>query len=77
MFKCQIIEILKKKYNSIVSIEMIEAVGKNYLKNYFQTIKQNLHIKGTAALQAITIEDQLFDRYKSKEDFIQKYIFPG
>tara|TARA_Y100000588_G_scaffold213307_1_gene227303 strand:- start:114 stop:1292 length:1179 start_codon:yes stop_codon:yes gene_type:complete len=68
---------IKKKYNSIVSIEMIEAVGKNYLKNYFQTIKQNLHIKGTAALQAITIDDQLFDRYKSKEDFIQKYIFPG
>ena len=68
---------VKKKYNSIVSIEMIEAVGENYLKNYFQTIKQNLHIKGTAALQAITIDDQLFDRYKSKEDFIQKYIFPG
>ena len=56
---------------------MIEAVGENYLKNYFQTIKQNLHKKGTAAVQAITIDDQLFDRYKSKEDFIQKYIFPG
>ena len=47
------------------------------MKNYFQTIKQNLHIKGTAALQAITLDDQLFDRYKTKEDFIQKYIFPG
>jgi len=68
---------VKKKYNSIASIEMIEAVGKNYLKNYFQTIKRNLHDKGTAAVQAITIDDKLFDRYKSKEDFIQKYIFPG
>ena len=68
---------VKKKYNSIVSIEMIEAVGKNYLKNYFETIKQNLNYKGTAAVQAITIDDKLFDRYKTKEDFIQRYIFPG
>ena len=68
---------VKKKYNSIVSIEMIEAVGKNYLKNYFQTIKQNLNYQGVAAVQAITIDDKLFDRYKTKEDFIQRYIFPG
>ena len=68
---------VKKKYNSIVSIEMIEAVGKNYLKNYFETIKQNLNYKGTAAVQAITIDDKLFDRYKTKEDYIQRYIFPG
>ena len=56
---------------------MIEAVGKNYLKNYFGTIKNNLKDNGTAAIQAITIDDKLFDRYKTKEDFIQKYIFPG
>ena len=68
---------VKSKYNAIVSIEMIEAVGKNYLKNYFQTIKQNLQKKGVAALQAITIDDKLFERYKTKEDFIQRYIFPG
>ena len=68
---------VKNKYNAIVSIEMIEAVGKNYLKNYFQTIKQNLQKKGVAALQAITIDDKLFERYKTKEDFIQRYIFPG
>tara|TARA_Y100000590_G_scaffold125306_1_gene143334 strand:+ start:208 stop:1383 length:1176 start_codon:yes stop_codon:yes gene_type:complete len=68
---------VKKKYNSIASIEMIEAVGKNYLKNYFKSIKENLQINGTAAIQAITIDDKLFDRYKTKEDFIQKYIFPG
>ena len=68
---------LKDKYNSIASIEMIEAVGKNYLESYFKTIKNNLSNNGKAAIQAITIDDTLFDRYKNKEDFIQKYIFPG
>ncbi len=68
---------LKDKYNSIASIEMIEAVGQNYLQSYFKTIKENLENSGTAAIQAITIDDNLFDRYKNKQDFIQKYIFPG
>ena len=68
---------LKDKYNSIASIEMIEAVGQNYLESYFKTIKNNLSNNGKAAIQAITIDDTLFDRYKNKEDFIQKYIFPG
>ena len=68
---------VKQKYNSIASIEMIEAVGQNYLQNYFNTIKTNLVRDGSAAIQAITIDDNLFDRYKTKEDFIQKYIFPG
>ena len=68
---------VKQKYNSIASIEMIEAVGQNYLENYFKSIKTNLVRDGSAAIQAITIDDNLFDRYKTKEDFIQKYIFPG
>ena len=68
---------LKDKYNSIASIEMIEAVGQNYLESYFKKIKENLLDSGTAAIQAITIDDNLFDRYKNKQDFIQKYIFPG
>ena len=68
---------LKGKYNSIASIEMIEAVGQNYLESYFKTIKHNLSDNGRAAIQAITIDDSLFDRYKNKQDFIQKYIFPG
>ena len=68
---------LKDKYNSIASIEMIEAVGQNYLESYFKTIKNNLSTNGRAAIQAITIDDSLFDRYKTKKDFIQKYIFPG
>ena len=68
---------LKSKYNSIASIEMIEAVGQNYLESYFKTIKDNLSDGGRAAIQAITIDDSLYDRHKNKQDFIQKYIFPG
>ena len=68
---------LEGKYDSIASIEMIEAVGQNYLQSYFNTIKKNLSINGNAGIQAITIDDSLFDRYKNKQDFIQKYIFPG
>ena len=68
---------LQDKYDKIVSIEMIEAVGENYLGKYFETIKKSLNKDGSAALQGITIRDDLFDRYKRSEDFIQKYIFPG
>ena len=68
---------VQEKYNSIAAIEMIEAVGMNYLPSYFHTIKSNLSENGKAAIQAITIKDDLFERYKSKQDFIQRYIFPG
>ena len=68
---------LKEKYDKVASIEMIEAVGEKYLDKYFNTIKNSLNTNGTAAIQGITIRDDLFDRYKSSEDFIQKYIFPG
>ena len=66
-----------KKYNSIASIEMIEAVGQNYLPEYFKKIKDSLKKGGTSAIQAITIDDKIYNRYKLKTDFIQKYIFPG
>ena len=68
---------LKDKYDKIASIEMIEAVGENYLGKYFETIKKSLNENGSAAIQGITIRDDLFDRYRRSEDFIQKYIFPG
>ena len=68
---------VKKKYDNIVSIEMIEAVGEKYLSNYFQSIKENLITGGRVAIQSIVINDNLYDRYRSKEDFIQKFIFPG
>ena len=68
---------LKDKYDKIASIEMIEAVGDKYLNNYFRTIKNSLKANGKAAIQGIIIKDDLFDRYRYSEDFIQKYIFPG
>ena len=68
---------LKSKYDSIASIEMIESVGQNYLQSYFNILKKNISDNGNVGIQAITIDDSLFDRYKNKQDFIQKYIFPG
>ncbi len=68
---------LKNKYDVIVSIEMIEAVGEKYLEKYFNIIKDNLAPGGRGAIQAIIIKDELYNRYRMKEDFIQKYIFPG
>ena len=68
---------LNDKYDKIASIEMIEAVGEKYLDQYFKTIKDSLKKGGQAAIQGITIKDELFDRYRKSEDFIQKYIFPG
>tara|TARA_B100001248_G_scaffold6253_1_gene4367 strand:+ start:623 stop:1804 length:1182 start_codon:yes stop_codon:yes gene_type:complete len=68
---------LRDKYDKIASIEMIEAVGENYLGKYFETIKKSLNENGSAAIQGITIRDDLFERYRRSEDFIQKYIFPG
>jgi cyclopropane-fatty-acyl-phospholipid synthase len=68
---------LKERYDKVASIEMIEAVGEKYLDKYFSTIRSSLNTDGTAAIQGITIRDDLFDRYRSGEDFIQKYIFPG
>jgi len=68
---------VKRKYDNIVSIEMIEAVGEKYLSSYFKTIKENLDLGGRAAIQSIVINDSLYDRYRAKEDFIQKFIFPG
>tara|TARA_B100000029_G_scaffold188534_1_gene186107 strand:- start:711 stop:1898 length:1188 start_codon:yes stop_codon:yes gene_type:complete len=68
---------IKSKYDIIVSIEMIEAVGERYLDKYFNVIKENLLPGGRGAIQAIIIKDDLYERYKMREDFIQKYIFPG
>jgi len=65
------------EYDSIASIEMIEAVGEKYLDKYFSMIKNNLKPSGVGAIQAIIIKDELFDQYRTSEDFIQKYIFPG
>lgn len=65
------------RYDRIVSIEMIEAVGREYWPIYFATLRDRLLEGGHVILQAITIEDRRFERYSTTPDFIQRYIFPG
>ena len=65
------------QFDRIVSIEMIEAVGQTYWETYFKTLHDRLRPGGSAAIQAITIEEKRFDSYSRSADFIQRYIFPG
>jgi cyclopropane-fatty-acyl-phospholipid synthase len=64
-------------YDHVVSIEMYEAVGERYWPAYFRAIRDRLKPGGRAVVQAITIADRLFERYRSSTDFIQQYVFPG
>jgi cyclopropane-fatty-acyl-phospholipid synthase len=64
-------------FDAICSIEMIEAVGREYWPTYFATVSRLLKPGGRACVQSIVIDDALFDRYVSSTDFIQQYIFPG
>lgn len=65
------------RFDRIVSIEMIEAVGEAYWPVYFSTLRDRLKPGGLAVLQAITIDEQHFERYRANPDFIQRCIFPG
>ena len=64
-------------YDAVVSIEMFEAVGREYWDGYFRTVHDKLKPGGRACIQSITIRDELFERYVRSTDFIQQYIFPG
>lgn len=64
-------------YDAICSIEMIEAVGREYWPTYFETVARLLKPGGRACIQSIVIDDALFERYLQGTDFIQQYIFPG
>jgi cyclopropane-fatty-acyl-phospholipid synthase len=64
-------------FDAICSIEMIEAVGREYWPTYFATVSRLLKPGGRACVQSIVIDDALFDRYVNSTDFIQQYIFPG
>ena len=68
---------IEGKYDKIVSIEMIEAVGYQFIPQYFSKISSLLKEDGLAAIQGITYNDQNFEQYKNSVDFIKKYIFPG
>lgn len=65
------------RFDHIASIEMIEAVGEAYWPTYFRQIARLLAPGGRCVVQAITIDDALFARYRRGTDFIQRYIFPG
>ncbi len=69
--------LLEGQFDKLVSIEMIEAVGKAYLQSYIEKCQSLLKPGGLMAIQAITIADQRYDYYSNNVDFIQKYIFPG
>ena len=68
---------IKGQYEHIVSIEMFEAVGREYWMEYFHKLQSTLKRGGTAVLQVITIFEDRYENYLNKPDFIQKYIFPG
>ena len=68
---------INSTYNSIVSIEMFEAVGQEYWDTYFQKINSLLVKNGKAVIQTITIDDKLFDAYRNSTDAIRTFIFPG
>lgn len=68
---------LKGQYDKLVSIEMIEAVGFEFLSGFFEKCSRLLKPEGRMLIQAITIADQRLDYYRNNVDFIQKYIFPG
>jgi len=68
---------LRGEFDKLVSIEMIEAVGERFLDGYFRQCSNLLKDDGRMLLQAITMPEQLYDRYRRGLDFIQHYIFPG
>ncbi len=68
---------LKGEYDKLVSIEMIEAVGYEFIPDFFKTASSLLKSDGLMALQGITYNDQGFDKYKNSVDLIKRYIFPG
>jgi cyclopropane-fatty-acyl-phospholipid synthase len=67
----------KGLYDTIVSIEMFEAVGEKFWPTYFQKIKNSLKPQGTAVIQTIFSTDANFENYKRSNDFIRQFIFPG
>ena len=67
----------REQYDRIASIEMIEAVGEQFWPKYFSQLRDRLLPGGLAGIQAITIQDSLFQTYRREVDFIQRYVFPG
>ncbi|WP_349999483.1 cyclopropane-fatty-acyl-phospholipid synthase family protein [Stenotrophomonas lacuserhaii] len=68
---------LDGQYDKLVSIEMIEAIGAQYLQTYFATLTRMLKPEGLAMLQAITIEDERYQQARRSVDYIKRFVFPG
>ncbi|WP_282296940.1 cyclopropane-fatty-acyl-phospholipid synthase family protein [Stenotrophomonas sp. PS02289] len=68
---------LEGQYDKLVSIEMIEAIGAQYLETYFATLQRLLKPTGVALLQAITIEDHRYEQALHSVDYIKRFVFPG
>ena len=68
---------LQGTYDKVVSVEMIEAVGADFLDNYLGVVRDRLAPDGLALIQAITIEDYRYENALKSVDFIKRYIFPG
>ena len=68
---------IAEQFDAVASVEMVEAVGMRWWGAYLDSIARNLKLGGRAALQFISIDHRLFDRYSKSADFIQTYIFPG
>ena len=65
------------QFDAIVSVEMVEALGREYWPTFMDCIARNLKPGGRAAIQFIAMRDELFDAYARSADFIQAYVFPG
>jgi cyclopropane-fatty-acyl-phospholipid synthase len=70
-------DIEEPPFDAICSIEMVEAVGRAYWPQYFETVRRLLKPGGKACIQSIVIDDALWNRYIASTDFVQQYIFPG
>lgn len=68
---------IRGKFDKLVSIEMVEAVGHKFLETFFSHCSNLLRSDGIMTLQAITMNDQMYDHHVKTVDFIRRYIFPG
>ena len=68
---------LEQRFDKLVSIEMIEAVGHQFFEAYFAVCSQMLKPDGLMLIQGITLDEQMYERAKRSVDFIQHFIFPG
>jgi cyclopropane-fatty-acyl-phospholipid synthase len=68
---------IRGRFDKIVSIEMLEAVGHEYFSTFFRTLERLLAPDGIVVLQTISISDQRYERYRRERDWIQKHVFPG